>query len=158
MRRSTVRKKNISADTAKTKSEEPIKLAINRFKICILILFIYIILNLLHIGCPIKFTTGISCPGCGMTRSVFSVVHLDINKAFHFHPLFFLVPIMFCVFIFEAFLKPKFVKIIWFLLILTFIIIYINRLFFTDNDVVSIDISSGIVIKLLHQINVGGFK
>lgn len=158
MRRSTVRKQNISVDATITKPEKPIEITINRLKISFLIFFVYIILNLLHIGCPIKFITGISCPGCGMTRSIFSIVHLDLNKAFHFHPLFFLVPIMFCLFIFEAFLKPKFVRITWFLLILTFIITYVIRLLFTENDVVSIDISSSIVIKLLHQINVGGFK
>lgn len=37
---------------------------------------------------------GIPCFTCGMTRSFFSLLNLDFKKAFFYHPLFFLVPII----------------------------------------------------------------
>lgn len=51
------------------------------------------------IGCPIKFLTGVSCPGCGMTRAWASVLALDFAHAFVYHPLFLLgpaVPVVAC--------------------------------------------------------------
>ena len=50
------------------------------------------LLTMLGIGCPIKFLTGISCPGCGMTRAWLSALHLHFAEAFAYHPLFWLVP------------------------------------------------------------------
>ncbi len=37
--------------------------------------------------CPIKLVTGLSCLGCGMTRSVLLVLSGDIQAAFRMHPL-----------------------------------------------------------------------
>ena len=51
-----------------------------------------------HFGlCPFKNIFGLPCPGCGMTRAFLSVLHLDVKSAFHFHPLFWLVPLIFLV-------------------------------------------------------------
>ncbi|MDE7047571.1 MAG: DUF2752 domain-containing protein, partial [Lachnospiraceae bacterium] len=33
------------------------------------VLMVYGLFTVLGIGCPIKFITGISCMGCGMTRA-----------------------------------------------------------------------------------------
>ena len=137
---------------------QPFMVLKSRISISFIILIIYMLFTILHIGCPIQFTAGISCPGCGMTRAVTSVLHLDFKEAFYFHPLFFLAPFMFGLFIFEAYLNPLFVKTSWIVIILAFIIVYFIRLFITENDVVKIDISANIVLKLLHKINVGGFK
>ncbi len=69
----------------KVKDKKDIKLAI----IVITVVFIvYGCLHLLGIGCPIKFITGVSCAGCGMTRACISAAHLDFGKAFYYHPLF----------------------------------------------------------------------
>ena len=56
--------------------------------------FVYGIFNALGIGCPIKYATGISCIGCGMTRAWLSLLHLDIRGAFYYHPAFFLPPLV----------------------------------------------------------------
>lgn len=45
------------------------------------------------IGCPIRYLTGVPCPGCGMTRAWFAVVHGDLAAAFAYHPLFWAVPL-----------------------------------------------------------------
>ncbi len=48
-------------------------------------------LLLLMYHCPFSYILGISCPGCGMTRSFISVLMLDFNKAFYYHPLWWLI-------------------------------------------------------------------
>ncbi len=54
---------------------------------------VYLIFHLVGIGCPIKFVSGISCPGCGMSRACLSLLSLDFSAAFHYHPLFWIVPL-----------------------------------------------------------------
>ena len=54
---------------------------------------IYFVFHLVGIGCPIKFVSGISCPGCGMTRAWLWALALDFETAFYFHPLFWVVPL-----------------------------------------------------------------
>lgn len=44
--------------------------------------------------CPFLYITGIPCPMCGMTRALFSVLHLDFESSFHFHALWPLVVII----------------------------------------------------------------
>lgn len=46
------------------------------------------------LGCPFRRILGIPCPFCGMTRAVLSALRLDFAAAFHYHPLFFLAPLL----------------------------------------------------------------
>ena len=51
-------------------------------------------------ACPLHATTGLNCPGCGMTRGFHALFHGDILSALHFNallPIFLLVGI--CLFI-----------------------------------------------------------
>jgi hypothetical protein len=44
--------------------------------------------------CPLRRTTGLMCPGCGLSRSFVSLSHGDLANAFHFHafgPLVYLI-------------------------------------------------------------------
>lgn len=129
-----------------------------RIKISVFVALLYLLLSLLHVGCPIKYVSGISCPGCGMTRAWLSLLHLDFRAAFHFHPLFIIAPILIFLFLFEAFIKPKYYKLAMGAIISLFLVVYIIRLIFNNNEIVNIDIRSGIVIKLIYHIIVGGFK
>jgi len=43
-------------------------------------------------GCILMRLTGISCPGCGLSRAYISFFKLDLRAAFAYHPLFFLLP------------------------------------------------------------------
>lgn len=43
------------------------------------------------IGCPIRYVTGIPCPGCGMSRAAFALLHLDFAGAFAAHPMVFVI-------------------------------------------------------------------
>lgn len=44
-------------------------------------------------GCPIHRLTGVPCPGCGMSRALFSLVKLDFAGAWYYHPLVFFLPL-----------------------------------------------------------------
>ena len=116
---------------------------------------IYLFFSLLHIGCPLKFITGISCPGCGMTRAYYSLLHLDMNMAIYYHPLLFLVPLMVVLYLFDLYINPKLVKGLWAAIIITFLITYFFRLFLSQSEVVEINISNGVMIKL-YQLIVDG--
>lgn len=59
---------------------------------------VYIILHEmtgLAIPCPIKLITGKYCPGCGITRMLFALLHFDFQAAFLANRLlFFLLPVI----------------------------------------------------------------
>lgn len=52
----------------------------------------YLLLEGIGITCPIKFFTGVSCAGCGMSRAWRAALGLDFAAAFAYHPLW-LLPI-----------------------------------------------------------------
>lgn len=62
----------------------------------------YAVLFALDITCPIKFVTGVSCPGCGMTRACLSLLEGDPARAFYYHPLVWLLPIALALYLFRA--------------------------------------------------------
>lgn len=115
------------------------------------IVFIYAIFDLVGIGCPIKFVTGISCLGCGMTRAWLSVLRLDFSSAFYFHPLFVLPPIAVILYLLKSKINIKIYKIIMLTMITAFIIIYLYRLIFTDGDIVVFGPQNNIIFRLLEH-------
>ena len=54
------------------------------------IALLYLLIESLGVTCPIRFLTGISCAGCGMSRAWLSLLRLDFAGALRFHPLFWL--------------------------------------------------------------------
>ena len=107
--------------------------------------------SLLNITCIIKHITGVSCPGCGMTRAVKSLVFLDFSKAFYYHPLvFLLIPIAVLLFLFTARKMYKTRKIFIYIIAFLFIAVYFYRLFFLETAVVVFEPSSGLIGKFLR--------
>ena len=109
-----------------------------------------IVYYLLGIGCPIKFITGISCPGCGMCRAWAAVLSLDFAQAFAFHPLFFLAPLFPIILLIEPFVSNRIVTIALVVIGCAFIICWVIRLLmffdiglaqppFLENNVVSVE-------------------
>lgn len=116
------------------------------------IVFFYIMLDILGIGCPIRFLTGISCLGCGMTRAWFAVLRLDLKSAFYYHPAFWLPPLMLLVYLLKNKINIKFYKIFMFTSILLFAIIYCVRLIQADNDIVVFQPYNNILFRVAKKI------
>ena len=56
---------------------------------------LYLLLAAIGHGCPIRWITGIPCPGCGLSRAYLAFFRLVFREAFACHPLFWAVPVMF---------------------------------------------------------------
>ena len=56
--------------------------------------------------CLFQALLGIPCPGCGMSRAWFCAFRLDFGSAFGYHPMFWCVPVLFGLFVFDGQLLP----------------------------------------------------
>ena len=61
-----------------------------------LIYLLWIRLTGLKIPCLYLLTTGLQCPGCGMTRALWALLRLDFAAAFSWNPLIYAMPYVFC--------------------------------------------------------------
>ena len=100
------------------------------------------------IGCPIKWLTGISCAGCGMTRAIFYALQLQFGKAFYYHPLFWMIPFLVLLYLFWGKLAARVQKIIAWTAIVCFAVVYFLRLFSPGQDVVVADLEAGLLGRL----------
>lgn len=55
-----------------------------------LVLVMAVLIFLFGWHCPFKWLTGIPCPGCGMTRALESLIHLDWKESLYWNAM--LVP------------------------------------------------------------------
>ena len=117
------------------------------------VVVLYVILESFGVTCPIKYITGISCAGCGMSRAWMAFLHLDIAKAFAYHPLFWLVPIAVIVLLCKSKINIKIYKIIIFTIIIMFAIVYICRLIWSGDDVVVFEPQNNILFRIIRIIN-----
>lgn len=62
---------------------------------------------LFEVPCIILALTNFPCPGCGMTRALFSALTLDIHTAFSHHAMFWSVPVLYLAMLFDGRLFPK---------------------------------------------------
>lgn len=67
-----------------------------KWAIIVIIAYFAFLKNYLYTLCLMTLITGYPCPGCGMTRAMFCVLHLDFAGAWRMHP--FIYPIMFLAF------------------------------------------------------------
>ena len=114
------------------------------------VVILYIIFFVTGIGCPIKFITGISCAGCGMTRAYLSLLHLDFREAFHYHPLFWLPPVFLVILYKKNRMKPSIYKILIYTIVVFFCIVYVYRLISNDDTVVVFRPQDNIVFRVIR--------
>ena len=60
------------------------------------------VMYILGVQCFFKWLFKISCPGCGMTRAWVSLFKLDFAAAFRYHPMFWSVPILGALYLFDG--------------------------------------------------------
>lgn len=115
------------------------------------IVLLYAFFALSGIGCPIKFTTGISCAGCGMTRAWQHILQLDLAAAFYFHPLFWTVPVIVVLF----FLKERFPRVfraaVWIAAAL-FVVVYFVRMFDRSCDIVVFEPKNSVFYRVVRKL------
>lgn len=97
---------------------------------------LYALMQLLHITCPIRALTGISCAGCGMTRAWLSLLRLDIAAAFRYHPLVLLPIPAALLLLFRARLNRTVVRVGVGVVCAAFLIVYFVRLLILDDPIV----------------------
>ena len=114
--------------------------------------FVYTIFYITGIGCPIKFLTGVSCMGCGMTRAYLSLLRLDFAGAFRYHPLFPIPAIAAVLFLFRSRISQKIVNFLLFTTIALFSIIYLLRILDPSDTVVVFEPANGAVFRGVHMI------
>ena len=116
-----------------------------------LVVALYVLLSILGIGCPIRWITGISCAGCGMTRAYLSLLHLSIKQAFIYHPLFWSVPLVLLVFVLHRAGKvpARIANCVKYLTAFLFIFVYVVRLFDPEDSIVAIHIQDGLIWKAI---------
>lgn len=103
-----------------------------------LIAAVYLVFHLAGIGCPIKFVSGISCPGCGMSRACLRLLLGNIADAFYFHPLFWAVPLFPVLYILREMgkLPKKAYDICMIVICVLFLIVWLWRMLAGNGDVV----------------------
>lgn len=127
---------------------------IDCIKVILIIGAFYFFLHLIGVGCPIRFLTGIPCPGCGMSRAWNAVFHFRLRDAYLFHPLFPLPAIVVTLYFFTLLLPDSrklrilFQVILWGTVML-FIVIYILRLLNPNVSDIKIHLSNGLIYKIL---------
>lgn len=118
----------------------------------IVIAGLYLVFHLLGISCPIKFMTGISCPGCGMTRAVLSATAFHFAKAFSYHPLWVLMPVWAAVLLLREDIPPVVFRIFSAVTVLLFGIVYILRMYDTNDMIVVFNPEDGFWFRIVRQV------
>lgn len=118
----------------------------------IMVIIAYGIMQYMGITCPIKYITGISCAGCGMTRAWIALLHFDINTAFMYHPLFFLPPVALIIFLLRKQLNKKLYYTLFAIILAAFIIVYIYRLFNCHDGIVVFEPQNNIIHRIYVKI------
>ena len=117
------------------------------------VVMLYVILESFGVTCPIKYITGISCAGCGMSRAWIAFLQLDMAKAFEYHPLFWLPPIAVIVLLCKSKINIKVYKIFMFTIAGAFVIVYLYRMFIGDGNVVVFEPQNNIVFRIIRKLN-----
>jgi hypothetical protein len=112
-------------------------------------------LYLLDVGCPIRWLTGVPCPGCGLTRAYVAALHLDFAGAFALHPLW---PVAGPLVAYLLVGKPplfggaRLGRVVPLGFVALLLAVYVARLCVPHDPVVSIDLHSGAVERVLESL------
>lgn len=114
----------------------------------VMIIALYSAFHIAGIGCPIKFLSGVSCAGCGMTRAISSALRGSFADAFAYHPLFMLPPVYIILLMLKNKLPPNLFSGITRAFAAAMAAVYIFRLFDTSDSIVVFEPLQGVIFKL----------
>ncbi len=113
------------------------------------IVALYLAFFAVGITCPIKFITGVSCPGCGMSRALMNAVKGNFSAAFSYHPMWIILPITaFLLIFFKVKKKVTAFNITIGVFSALMLSVYIYRLFFLSQDVVVFSPSDSVFVRV----------
>ncbi len=102
----------------------------------------------LNLQCPIRALTGVSCPGCGMTRAVVSLLQLDFKGAFYYHPMVFgIVPVAAVLFLLNQRKNKRLRKLFILAVCLLFVTVYLYRFTVMKSPVLKFDPKNGALYR-----------
>lgn len=101
------------------------------------------------ITCPILELTGISCPGCGMTRAWLCVLHGDAAGAFSYHPLFLLPVVLAVLWLVRRRIPPKWMNRLVLALLLLTLFVWLLRFFLPNDPAARFDPVNGRILQIL---------
>lgn len=111
-----------------------------------------LIMWIFSIPCPIKYITGTSCAGCGMSRAIISALTLDFANAFAYHPLWIvIIPAILVIVMLSAKGKSKAAGIVFYCLAGLFLAVWIIRLA-TGDSVVAFDPDNSLINQVIRNI------
>lgn len=113
---------------------------------------VYLFYTAAGIGCPVKWLTGISCAGCGMTRAVFCAAQLQFARALRYHPLYPLLPVCAACVIWWEKLPERSRKWLVRMIIACFAGVYIARLLWSDHSVVCVSPADGALWRMARRL------
>ena len=102
-------------------------------------------------GCPIRFAAGLCCPGCGMSRALWSLLCLDFETAYQMHPLVFLLPVAAVIIALRDRIPKKILRILGVSALILMAIVFVVRLS-SGSEIVYWDFEKGAIYKLFHSI------
>lgn len=117
----------------------------------LILLFLLMALFYYRHGCPLRFFTGICCPGCGMTRALIALLRLDFSLALEMHPLVLLIPIAVIIYLLRKRIPKKVLNTLCISALALMLTVYIIRLG-GEGNVVYADFKDGLIYKFFSQI------
>lgn len=116
------------------------------------IALLYVALEAFGVTCPIRFLTGISCAGCGMSRAWLSLLRGDLAAAFAFHPLFWLPVPAAALLLFQRRLPRQVFRWGMGVVCALFLLVYLVRLLWLEDPVAVCEPSQGLIGRLVSGI------
>lgn len=101
------------------------------------------------IDCPIKFITGISCMGCGMTRALLSAARFRFADSFYYHPLWPLVIVWVPIIIFRNKINKNVMRVLIVITVVAFLVAYFIRMFDGHNHIVVFEPMKGLFGRII---------
>lgn len=117
----------------------------------IIAVFYFILEYVFGITCPIRYLTGISCAGCGMSRAWMCLLRLDFAGAFRYHPLFGIPAVGAVLFLFWDRISNRMKKIILTAGGALFLAVYFLRLRDVSDIIVVFRPEEGLLYRLIFR-------